>query len=340
MRILVTGGTGFVGSHVAVALIEAGHEPVIVDNLSNSKLSVVDGIESITGYRPPFFELDIGDETALREAIAPGVDSVVHLAALKAVGESVAHPLRYYRNNVGAMVRMLEVLSDEGVRSLVFSSSATVYGQPQTLPLEEDMPVGGATNPYGWTKIMMERVLADLAFSDPRWSMTFLRYFNPVGAHESGKIGEAPNGVPNNLMPYVNQVAAEIRPDLRVFGTDYPTRDGTPIRDYVHVMDVAEGHTRAVGALTGEPGTHIYNLGTGKGTTVLELVSEFESTNGVSVPWSPHPRRPGDVAESWAAVDRALNDLGWRAKRNLADMCRDAWHWQQSGQTASPTGQH
>ncbi|MGH8925565.1 MAG: UDP-glucose 4-epimerase GalE [Acidimicrobiia bacterium] len=339
MRILVTGGTGFVGSHVAVALIEAGHEAVIVDNLSNSQLGVIDGIESITGYRPPFFQLDIGDRTALREAIGRGVDSVVHLAALKAVGESVASPLRYYGNNVGGTVRMLEVLSEAGLRSLVFSSSATVYGQPEHLPLREDMPIGRATNPYGWTKIMMEQVMADLACSDPSWSMTFLRYFNPVGAHESGKIGEAPNGVPSNLMPYVNQVAAEIRPALPVFGTDYPTRDGTPIRDYVHVMDVAEGHARAVGALTGEPGTYTYNLGTGRGTTVLELVSEFETTNGVSVPWNPHSRRPGDVAESWAAVDRAAHDLGWRAKRDLSDMCRDAWHWQQIGQ-ASRSDQH
>ena len=340
MRILVTGGTGFVGSHVVVALIEAGHEPVIVDNLSNSQLGVIEGIEGITGYRPRFFQLDVGDQMALREAIGPGVDSVVHLAALKAVGESVAQPLRYYDNNVGDTVRMLEVLSEAGVRNLVFSSSATVYGQPEELPLREDMASGDATNPYGWTKIMMEQVMSDLARSDPSWSMTLLRYFNPVGAHESGKIGESPNGEPNNLMPYISQVAAEIRPLLRVFGIDYPTRDGTPIRDYIHVMDVAEGHARAAGALTGKPGTHIYNLGTGRGTTVLELVSEFESTNGVSVPWQAHPRRPGDVAESWAAVDRAAKDLGWRAKRDLSDMCRDAWLWQQSGVTASQSDLH
>jgi UDP-glucose 4-epimerase len=328
MRILVTGGTGFVGSHVVVALIEAGHDPVIVDNLSNSQLSVIEGIEAITGYRPLFHQLDIADRIALQDAISPGVDSVVHLAAMKSVEESVATPLRYYRNNVSGTVQMLESLAEAGVRNLVFSSSATVYGEPTELPLREDMPIGRATNPYGWTKIMMEQMMSDLVVSDPSWSMTFLRYFNPVGAHETGEIGEAPSGIPTNLMPYLNQVAAGIRPHLRVFGTDYPTRDGTPIRDYVHVMDVAEGHARALGALTGEPGIHVFNLGTGRGTTVLELVAEFETSNGVPIPWVAHPRRPGDVAESWAAVDRAASDLGWSAKRSLGDMCRDAWHYQ------------
>jgi UDP-glucose 4-epimerase len=331
MQALVTGGTGFVGSHTAVALIEAGHEPILVDTLANSRASVVDGIAAITGVRPVFHQVDVGDPGTFGDLIRDArIDVVLHLAAYKAVGESVEQPLRYYDNNVAGTVRMLEVLDRHGVRDLVFSSSCTVYGTPQSLPLTESSPIGRATNPYGWTKIMMEQVLSDLQHADPAWSMTMLRYFNPVGAHQSALIGEEPRGVPSNLMPYVSQVAAGHHPFLRVFGTDYPTSDGTAIRDYVHVMDIAQGHVAAVNHLVGHPGRHVYNLGTGRGTTVLELVDAFTTVNGVGIPWEPYPRREGDVAINYAATDKATADLGWRAARSLEDMCIDAWRWQQT----------
>ncbi len=330
MRILVTGGTGFVGSHVTVALVEAGHEPVLVDNLSNSRESVLDGIARITGYRPELHVAAIGDRQGFANALDGGVEAVIHMAALKAVGESVEQPLRYYDNNVGDTVRMLGLLAEFGIRNVVFSSSATVYGEPPSLPLSESMPTGRATNPYGWTKLMMEQVMTDLSFSDPSWSMTLLRYFNPVGAHSSGAIGEDPANPPTNLMPIVCEVAAERRPRLGVFGTDYPTRDGSAVRDYVHVMDVAEGHVAAVERMSGRSGVHIFNLGTGRGTTVLELVDNFTTTNRVAVPWEGQPRRPGDVAETWASVEKAAAELGWVARRDLSEMSRDAWNWQQS----------
>ena len=331
MRILVTGGTGFVGSHVTVALIEAGHEPVLVDNLSNSKESVLDRIARITGYRPELHVTSVGDRDGFASSLgSDGVEAVIHMAALKAVGESVEQPLRYYDNNVGDTVRMLGLLAEFGVRNVVFSSSATVYGEPRSLPLTESMPTGRATNPYGWTKLVMEQVMTDLASSDPAWSMTLLRYFNPVGAHPSSEIGEDPANPPTNLMPIVCEVAAERRPRLGVFGTDYPTRDGTPVRDYVHVMDVAEGHVAAVERLSGRSGVHIFNLGSGRGTTVLELVENFTVTNQVAVPWEGQPRRPGDVAETWASVDKAKAELGWVARRDLSEMSRDSWNWQQS----------
>lgn len=331
MRALVTGGTGFVGSHTTVALIEAGHEPVLVDTLANSRKTVLDGIERITGTRPLLHLVDVGDPSALEPVVRnAGIEVVLHLAAHKAVGESVVQPLRYYDNNVGGTIRMLEVLARHEIRSLVFSSSCTVYGTPEVLPLTESSPIGRAINPYGWTKIMMEQVLTDVQHADNSWSISLLRYFNPVGAHPSAHIGEEPRGVPSNLMPYVTQVAAGHHPHLRVFGTDYPTVDGTAIRDYVHVVDVALGHVAAVDKLAGTPGRHVFNLGTGLGSTVLQLVRAFVETTGVEVPWEPYPRREGDVDVNFAAVEKAASELGWRAGLSLEDMCADAWRWQQA----------
>lgn len=331
MRALVTGGMGFVGSHTAVALIEAGHEPLLVDTLANSRARVLDGIERITGTRPQLHRVDVGDPSSFEPVVRDaGIEVVLHLAAHKAVGESVAHPLRYYDNNVGGTIRMLEVLVRNGIRSLVFSSSCTVYGTPEILPLTESTPIGRATNPYGWTKIMMEQVLSDLQHADDSWSISLLRYFNPVGAHPSAHIGEESQGVPSNLMPYMTQVAAGLRPHLRVFGTDYPTEDGTAIRDYVHVVDVALGHVAAVDKLADRPGRHVFNLGTGRGSTVLQLVRAFVETTGVDVPWEPYPRREGDVGASFAAVDKVAAELGWRSGLSIEDMCVDAWRWQQT----------
>jgi UDP-glucose 4-epimerase len=331
MRVMVTGGMGFVGSHTAVALIEAGHEIVLVDTLANSRRSVLDGIENITRIRPQLYEVDVGDPLAFERVVEESaVEAVLHLAAYKAVGQSVEQPLRYYDNNVGGTIHMLDVLSRNGVRNLVFSSSATVYGSAEVLPVTEESATGRATNPYGWTKIMMEQVLTDLQLADNSWSITLLRYFNPVGAHPSAHIGEEPIGVPSNLMPYVTQVAAGRFPHLRVFGMDYPTADGTAVRDYVHVVDVAGGHVAAVEKLTGKAGLHVYNLGTGKGTSVLEVIRAFAQSTDIEIPWAPYPRRAGDVAISYAAVDKAATELGWTARFSVDVMCADAWRWQQN----------
>lgn len=341
MRVLVTGGAGFVGSHTVVALIEAGHEPIVADNMSNSRVESLDGIQEITGVRPELHQIDVGEGASLASVVAAKpIDAVIHMAAFKAVEESVDQPLRYYDNNVAGTIRMLQVLEKAGIRNVVFSSSATVYGDPTELPLLEEMPIGQATNPYGSTKIIMERVMTDLAVSDSDWSVTLLRYFNPVGAHESSKIGESPQGVPTNLMPYVCEVAAERRAFLRVFGMDYNTDDGSPVRDFVHVMDVAEGHVAALEKLVGRSGVHMFNLGTGRGTSVLKLVEHFTETNRVPVPWKPYRRRPGDVAASWAGVDKAARELGWNARRDLADMCRDAWNWQRASHPTSGSDHH
>ncbi len=329
MRVLVTGGAGFIGSHAVVALTEAGHEPVVVDNLANSSRSVITRIGRITGSEPEFWEADIRDSDAMARVLASGFDACMHFAALKAVGESVAMPLDYYDNNVTGTISLVRALEEAGVRNLVFSSSATVYGEPTSLPLTEDMPIGTATNPYGWSKIMMEQVLRDLSVAEPAWSIALLRYFNPVGAHPSGLIGEDPTGVPNNLMPFVSRVAAGLLPRVQVFGGDYPTPDGTGVRDYVHVVDVAEGHVVALERLAGKPGVHTYNLGTGSGSSVLDVIRAFEEASGKPVPYEIVDRRPGDVAESWADVSRIESDLGWRAERDLATMCSDAWRWQQ-----------
>jgi UDP-glucose 4-epimerase len=329
MRILVTGGAGFIGSHTVVALIEAGHEAVIVDNLSNARRSVIDRIEEIGGKRPVFVEADVRDADAIGKVLSDGFDACIHFAALKAVGESVANPTLYYDNNVGGTIALLEGLAAAGIDRFVFSSSATVYGDPDVLPLTESMPVGTATNPYGWTKIMMEQVLRDVHVAHPNWSIALLRYFNPVGAHPSGLLGEDPSGVPNNLMPYVAKVAAGELDKVEIFGDDYDTPDGTGVRDFVHVVDVAEGHVRALERHVHETGVFTYNLGTGRGHSVLDVVREYENQSGRPVPYEIVGRRAGDVAANWADVSKAKAELGWSAARDLADMCADSWRWQQ-----------
>jgi UDP-glucose 4-epimerase len=330
MRVLATGGAGFIGSHTVVSLMEAGHEPVIVDNLSNARGSVMARIGRITGEVPDFVEADVRDLDAMGKVLSSGFDACMHFAALKAVGESVEKPLLYYDNNVGGTFALLEALQEAGVKRFVFSSSATVYGDPSELPLRETMPIGTATNPYGWTKIMMEQILRDVHVSDPEWSISLLRYFNPVGAHPSGLIGEDPSGIPNNLMPYVAKVATGELPKLKVYGGDYPTPDGTGIRDFIHVVDVAEGHVRALERHAGEPGVFAYNLGTGQGHSVLEVVAAYEQQSGKPVPHEIVGRRAGDVAATWADVEKAHAELGWRADRDLDEMCADSWRWQQS----------
>jgi UDP-glucose 4-epimerase len=332
MRVLVTGGAGFIGSHTVVSLIQAGHEAVIVDNLANAKHSVVDRIARIAGQEPEFVEADVRDLDAMEKILQAGFDACIHFAALKAVGESVEKPLLYYDNNVGGTFTLLEALTGAGVKKLVFSSSATVYGDPDpaSLPLTESTPIGTATNPYGWTKIMMEQILRDAQVSDGEWSISILRYFNPVGAHPSGLIGEDPTGVPNNLMPYVAKVADGVLPTVRVFGNDYPTPDGTGVRDFVHVVDLAEGHVSALERFASESGVFTYNLGTGQGHSVLEVITAYERQSGRPVPYEVVERRAGDVAANWADVSKARRDLGWEATRDLDDMCADSWRWQQN----------
>jgi len=329
MRVLVTGGAGFIGSHCVVTLIESGHEPIVVDNLSRARHSVIARIGQITGTTPEFIEADVRDRQAMRDVASRGVDACMHFAALKAVGESVEQPLRYYDNNVLGTIALVEALLEAGVKCFVFSSSATVYGDPVELPLRESVPTGTAVNPYGWTKIMMEQVLRDLYVANPDWSISLLRYFNPVGAHPSGLIGEDPGGVPSNLMPYVARVAAGLLPKVRVFGSDYSTPDGTGIRDFIHVVDLAEGHVRALDRHGAESGVFTYNLGTGEGHSVLEVIKTYEQESGQPIPYEMVDRRPGDVASSYADVTKAATDLGWKSRRDLAEMCADSWRWQQ-----------
>ena len=331
MNILLTGGAGYIGSHVAAPLVSAGHRVVCFDNLSNSDPAVMDRLEAITGHAVPLVTGDIRDGDALREVLRyHNIEAVIHFAGLKAVGESVAEPMKYYDNNVRGTLSLLEAMADCGAKTLVFSSSATVYGQPQYLPLDENHPTS-ATNPYGRTKLMIEEMLADVAAADPEWRIAILRYFNPVGAHDSGLIGENPNGIPNNLMPFVSRVAAGRLAELSVFGNDYDTPDGTGVRDYIHVVDLAEGHVAALGAIAkSEEALSIWNLGTGQGYSVLDMVEAFERVNGVRIPYRIAPRRDGDVASCFASPDRAARELGWKAERGLDAMCASSWHFERT----------
>lgn len=329
--ILLTGGAGFIGSHIAVELLQDGYDVVIADDLSNSRADVIDRIEKITGRRPVFYRIDAADGAALAKVFdEQPIDAAVHLAGFKAVGESVQKPIEYYRNNLDTTLTLLETMRSYDVRRLVFSSSATVYGADNPVPYTEDMPAGRCTNPYGWTKWMIEQILADVARADAALSVVCLRYFNPVGAHESGLIGERPNGVPNNLMPYITQTAAGIRKELSIFGDDYETPDGTGVRDYIHITDLARGHIAAIGYTEEHMGWEAINLGTGHGTSVLKLVQTFERVNGVPVPHRIAPRRAGDLASCYAGTEKARRLLGWQAEKGLEDICRDAWRWQRA----------
>lgn len=327
--ILVTGGAGYIGTHTCIELLAAGFEPVVVDNLCNSKIEALRRVERITGKSIPFYQVDIRDRTALAEIFAKHeIESVIHFAGLKAVGESVSKPLMYYDNNVAGTLVLCEVMAEAGVKRIVFSSSATVYGDPASVPIREDFPVGEITNPYGRSKYMIEEILRDLNISDADWRVTLLRYFNPVGAHESGLIGEDPNGIPNNLMPYVAQVAVGRLAALSVFGSDYPTPDGTGVRDYIHVVDLAQGHVAALQHQRGHDGVVTFNLGTGRGYSVLDMVKAFSSASGREVAYKLVDRRAGDIACCYADPALAERELGWRAQRDIDAMCIDTWRWQ------------
>ncbi|MEZ8823540.1 UDP-glucose 4-epimerase GalE [Vibrio amylolyticus] len=331
MKVLITGGMGYIGSHTCVQMIQAGLQPIIVDNLCNASVEVLNRIEGLTGSRPDFYLGDIRDEAFLDTIfLQHDIESVIHFAGLKAVGQSVSEPLEYYDNNVNGSLTLARSMRKAGVKSLVFSSSATVYGDPEFVPIRESSPTGATTNPYGRSKFMVEQCLSDLFVSDNDWSITLLRYFNPVGAHPSGTMGEDPQGIPNNLMPYIAQVAVGRREKLAVFGDDYSTPDGTGIRDYIHVMDLADGHIAALNSVGNKAGLHIYNLGTGKGSSVLEMVDAFAKASGQAVPYEICPRRPGDIAECWASTDKAESELGWKATRSVLDMTVDVWNWQSS----------
>jgi UDP-glucose 4-epimerase len=332
--ILVTGGAGYIGSHTCIELLQAGHDIVVVDNLSNSSAEAIRRVQAIAGREFPFHLADVCDQDALRAVFRQHtIDAVIHFAGLKAVGESMAIPLAYYHNNLDSTLSLCAVMREFAVNALVFSSSATVYGLPDRVPVTEDMPLS-ATNPYGWTKFMIEQILRDVAAAEPDWSVMLLRYFNPVGAHASGQIGEDPTGTPNNLMPFITQVAIGRREKLHVFGDDYPTPDGTGVRDYIHVVDLAAGHVRAIDYCLDHNGVEAVNLGTGRGYSVLEMVAAFELASGRRIPYQIDARRPGDIAICYADPSKARNLLDWQAERGLPEMCADAWRWQQ----ANPTG--
>lgn len=328
MTILITGGAGYIGSHTCVELLNSGYEIIIVDNFSNSKPEALERIKEISGKTFKFYEVDIRDQELLDEVFKKnGIDAVIHFAGLKAVGESVEIPLRYYHNNITGTLMLCEVMQKYGVKKMVFSSSATVYGMNNVSPLTEDLPLS-AVNPYGQTKLIIEEIFKDIYVSDNCWGIALLRYFNPIGAHSSGRIGECPNGIPNNLMPYITQVAVGKRDRLNIFGNDYNTHDGTGVRDYIHVVDLAKGHLKALEKISGTTGVEAYNLGTGMGYSVLDVVKNFETANEQVIPYDITARRPGDIAECYADVSKAHKELGWKAEKTMEDMCRDAWRWQ------------
>ena len=331
MTILLTGGAGYIGSHSAVEVLAAGHEAVVVDDYSNSSAEALRRVETISGRSLRAYRGDLGDRELLRRVFAENkIDAVMHFAGFKAVGESVAKPLAYYKNNLGITFSLLECMAEAGCRRIIFSSSATVYGSPDRLPLTEQSSIGPCTNPYGWTKYMIEQILRDHAAANPDFSAVLLRYFNPVGAHPSGLIGEAPNGIPNNLMPFITQVAVGKREKLSVFGNDYDTPDGTGVRDYIHVVDLARGHVAALDYAMNHSGAAVFNLGTGRGYSVIEMAETFARVNGVAVPYVIAPRRDGDIAACWADPSKAREELGWEARLGLEEMCRDSWNWQKN----------
>ncbi len=342
MRILVTGGAGYIGSHTCVELLQEGHDVIVMDNLYNSSEKALERVQEITGKALTFYKTDMLDREgvkALFDAETSGeslnqaggkrtIDAVIHFAGLKAVGESVHKPIEYYRNNIAGTLNLCDEMRAHGVKNIIFSSSATVYGEPAEIPITENCPKGVCTNPYGWTKHMLEQILTDIHTSDPEWNVVLLRYFNPIGAHESGMIGEDPKGIPNNLLPYVAQVAIGRLPEVGVFGNDYDTPDGTGVRDYIHVVDLAKGHVKALAKLAPGSGVSVYNLGTGNGYSVLDVIHAFEKACGHPIPYSIKPRRDGDIATCYSRSDKAAAELGWKAQYDLDDMCRDSWRWQ------------
>ena len=329
MSILVTGGAGFIGSHTVVELLDAGYDVVVLDNLSNSSEKSLERVKDITGKAVTFYKADILDRAALEEIFAKeDITACIHFAGLKAVGESVAKPWEYYENNIAGTLTLVDVMRKHNCKNIIFSSSATIYGDPAFVPITEECPKGVCTNPYGWTKSMLEQILSDMQKADPEWNVIILRYFNPIGAHKSGRIGENPNGIPNNLMPYITQVAVGKRAELGVFGNDYDTHDGTGVRDYIHVVDLAIGHVKAYQKILSNPGLGIYNLGTGTGYSVLDVVKNFEAATGVKIPYSIKERRPGDIASCYADAAKAKEELGWEAQYGIKEMCEDSWRWQ------------
>lgn len=329
MNILVTGGAGYIGSHTVIELVNAGHDVVVVDNLVNSSKKSLNRVEKIINKKISFYEIDLRDRENLEKVFAENeFDCCIHFAGLKAVGESVSMPWEYYDNNINGTLVLLDVLRKNNCKNIIFSSSATVYGTPAIIPITEECPKGQCTNPYGQTKSMLEQIMMDIQKADPEWNMVLLRYFNPIGAHKSGLIGESPNGIPNNLMPYITQVAVGKLKVLGIFGNDYDTPDGTGVRDYIHVVDLADGHVKALKAIENNCGLAVYNLGTGQGYSVLDLVNAFEEANGIKVPYVIKPRRPGDIATCYSDPSKAEKELDWKAQYSIVDMCRDAWRWQ------------